>query len=209
MYELAKQHFKKSDPLLYRAAQEWKIADIKVSKDLFRDIVWTIIGQQLSGRAADTIFARFKKSFPRGKITSKRLLALQEEEMRACGLSGAKACAIRAFAKAVECNELDLSGLAALDDAEVLATLTRIKGIGPWTAEMILMFSLGRLDIFSKGDLGLRKGMVRLYRLKTFPNEKKFLKIAAAWSPYRTYAARILWKLADKNTERIGRKRPQ
>jgi DNA-3-methyladenine glycosylase II len=209
MYELAKRHFKKADPVLHRAAQEWEIPDVVISEDLFRDIVWTIVGQQLSSRAADTIFGRFKTLFSRGKITAKRILALHEDEMRACGLSGAKGRAIKAFAQAVETGELDMRTLATLDDANVLAALTKVKGIGPWTAEMILMFSLGRPDIFSKGDLGLRKGVMQLYGLKNFPDEKKLLKIVAAWSPYRTYAARILWKVADAQKNRIGRKRPE
>lgn len=209
MYHRAKQHFKKHDPLLYRAAKEWDISEPSISGDLFRDIAWTIVGQQLSSRAADTIFARFQKLFSGGKITAKRILALSEERMRTCGLSGAKTRALKAFAQAVASDELDVQALPSLDDEAVRATLTRVKGIGPWTAEMILMFSLGRPDVFSRGDLGLRKGIMQLYGLSSFPSERKLLAIIERWSPYRTYAARVLWKVADKNKDRVGRKRPK
>ena len=91
-----------------------------------------------------------------------------------------------------------MKNLAGLSDDAVTAELTQVKGIGPWTAQMILMSSLAREDIFSKGDLGLRKGLMILYGMKNPPNEKKMDSITALWSPYRTYAAKVLWRVADK-----------
>lgn len=208
MYRKAKLHFKKADPILYAAALEHDINDLVVSEDLFRDIVWTIVGQQLSSVAANTIYARFEKLFRGKKITPERILKLPDEKMRAVGLSGAKARAIKNFAEAAKSGTLDVNSLTTLDDAGVVAHLTQVKGIGPWTAQMLLMFSLGRTDIFSPGDLGLRKGLMTLYGLKELPNEKIVLKLTTAWSPYRTYAARVLWKVADKNKNRVPRKRP-
>ncbi len=208
MYAAAKRHFKKVDPRLHQAALEWDIVDVTPSDDLFRDIVWTVIGQQLSSRAADTIFDRFQKLFSLGLITPPKILALDDSVMRSCGLSGAKARAIKNFADTVQSRTLDIKAIPLLADELVIAELTKVKGIGPWTAEMILMFSLGRPDVFSKGDLGLRKGVMQLYGLKKFPSEKKLSTIIAPWSPYRTYAARVLWKVADAQKNRIGRKRP-
>ena len=207
VYQRAKNHFKKADPHLYKAAQDIEIEEITHSTDLFRDIVWTIIGQQLSSRAADAIFARFVSSFADGGITPERVLNLPDERMRGAGLSMAKVRAIRAFALAVEREELLLAKLFASKDEEVVAELTKVKGIGPWTAEMVLMFSLGRPDIFSRGDLGLRKGIMELYGLRKPPSERRFRQLLEAWSPYRTYAARILWKISDQKTKRVGRKR--
>lgn len=209
MYRAAKRHFKKVDSLLHRAALEHDIADIEPSDDLFRDIVWTIIGQQLSSRAVNAIFERFQKLFSYGGITPRAILKLRNEKMRACGLSRAKVRAIKNFAEKVQRGQLDMKTIPHMSDEIVIAELTKVKGIGPWTAEMVLMFSLGRTDIFSKGDLGLRKGIVHLYGLKKFPSEKKLAAITKKWSPYRTYAARVLWKVADKNKNRIGRKRPR
>ena len=209
MYHKAKRHFKKADPILFAVAKDIDIEDVKVSDDLFRDIVWTIIGQQLSSLAANAIFARFQKLFRGKPTTPKRILALKDEDMRAAGLSGAKVRAIKNAAEVVAKGHLDIKLLPTLKDDEIILELTKVKGIGPWTAQMLLMFSLGRPDIFSEGDLGLKKGIIELYGAKTFASERKLARLLASWSPYRTYAARILWEVADRKTARIGRsKRP-
>ena len=208
MYEKAKKHFKKADPILYAAAKEIDIEDVKVSDDLFRDIVWTITGQQLSSLAANAIFARFQKLFKGKPITPRKILALKEADMRAAGLSGAKVRAIKNVAEVVHKGHLDIKILPTLKDEEVVLELTKVKGVGPWTAQMLLMFSLGRPDVFSLGDLGLRKGIVQLYGFRQLPAEKRLAKLINQWSPYRTYAARVLWKVADKK-RRIPRKRPK
>jgi len=208
MYHKAKRHFKKADPILFAVAKDIDIEDVKVSDDLFRDIVWTITGQQLSSLAANAIFARFQKLFKGKPITPKRIIALKEADMRAAGLSGAKVRAIKNVAEAALKGHLDIKLLPTLTDDEIVVQLTKVKGIGPWTAQMLLMFSLGRPDIFSLGDLGLRKGIVQLYGLRKLPTEKRLAKLINQWSPYRTYAARVLWRVADRKTARIGRKRP-
>jgi DNA-3-methyladenine glycosylase II len=209
MYKKAQLHFKKTDPKLHKVSLEFEIEDLKQSNDLFRDIAWTIIGQQLSGKAADTIFRRFKTLFSDGLVTPEETLRLSDETMRGAGLSGAKTRAIRNLAEKATSKEVDLTRLPTLSDAEVAAELLKIKGIGPWTAEMILMFSLGRTDVFSRGDLGLQKGLMHLYGWKKLPSDKKLLSVIGKWSPYRTYAARILWRIADQKKMRIARKRDQ
>ena len=208
MYKKAQEHFKKADKRLHRASLQFEIPDIERSDDLFRDIVWTIIGQQLSGKAADTIFERFASLFKNKKLVAEKILKLEESAMRSAGLSGAKARAIRNFSEQVLSGELKLEDLKKIDEASVVVELTKVKGIGPWTAEMILMFSLGRTDVFSAGDLGLMKGMRELYGLRALPDAKKVEKISKAWSPYRTYAARVLWRVADSKKTTSGRPRP-
>jgi DNA-3-methyladenine glycosylase II len=198
MYKKALLHFKKIDQKLYRASLEFEIVDIKPSNDLFRDIVWTIIGQQLSGKAADTIFDRFETLFPVRNITPQKILKLSDEKMRNSGISEAKIRALRDLSTKVLSGEVDLDKIYSLSDTDVTLELIKVKGIGPWTAEMVLMFSLGRTDIFSTGDLGLKKGLMHLYGWKKLPNQKKLLKTINQWSPYKTYAAKILWKIADK-----------
>jgi DNA-3-methyladenine glycosylase II len=200
MYSKAKLHFKKADPILHQAAVDFEIPDLKISENLFEDIVWTIVGQQLSGKAADTIFQRLREQVATYSpaFTPEALLEMTDEEMRACGLSGAKSRAIKNLCEKIVAAELDLAAVALLEDQAVVDELTKIKGIGPWTAEMILMFSLGRTDVFSTGDLGLRKGAMELYGLKKLPDEKKLLLLAKKWSPYRTYAARVLYRVADR-----------
>ena len=203
MYRLARLHFKKNDPVLYKAALLHAIHDVTRSPDVFGDLVHAIINQQLSGKAADTIQGRLEACLRRqakagrGGITPKRILKLSAAAMRSAGLSNAKVKAIRNVAQAVLAKKLDLENIHLEEDAKVIETLTSVKGIGPWTAEMILMFSLGRTDIFSKGDLGLRKGIMYLYGLKKMPSDKQMDKLAKLWAPYRTYAARVLWRVAD------------
>lgn len=198
MYHLAKTHFKKVDPILYDAARSHAIPDLKRSKNVFRDLVQTIVNQQLSGKAAETIFGRLEIATGRLGVTPKGILKLRILSLRKCGLSNSKAETIRGLAKVVADGELDLIMLHAHPDEKVTEFLTSVKGIGPWTAEMILMFSLGRTDIFSKGDLGLRKGIMRLYGLKKLPSDRQMEKLTKAWKPYRTYAARVLWRVADE-----------
>jgi DNA-3-methyladenine glycosylase II len=213
MYSRAKLHFKKADSVLYRAARLHKIADIRRSNDVFGDLVHAIVNQQLSGKAAETIYIRLetlvggKGKGKRGKGWGKRtqsvivpqvILKLSIPALRECGLSEAKAMSIKSLAKSVVRKEIDLFEIHKHDDDKVIELLTSIKGIGPWTAEMILMFSLGRQDIFSKGDLGLRKGIMHLYKLKKLPSDRLMDRLAKRWSPYRTYAARVLWRVADR-----------
>ncbi len=212
MYKKAISHFKKADPKLHAAALLHDIPDLTVSENLFRDIVWTIIGQQLSSKAADTIFGRFEALLPDKAIEPEAILKLDDTAMRSAGLSGAKSRAIRNLAEHVLSGDLDIAKLPTLPDADVARELTKVKGIGPWTAEMILMFSLGRADVFSAGDLGLRKGIMHLYNLKKMPDDKKMSKLTAAWSPWRTYASRVLWRIADttmRTKPRPPRKRPE
>jgi DNA-3-methyladenine glycosylase II len=203
VYKKALTHFKKNDPRLYKAGIEFDIPTIEASNDLFRDIAWTIIGQQLSGKVADTIFARFEKLFPAGQVVPEHVPRLLDVELRGSGLSGAKARAIRSLAEHVSTGVLDLKKVPSLTDTEVIVELTKVKGIGPWTAEMILMFSLGRTDIFSMGDLVLRKEIMNLHGWKKLPSEKKLKKVLDTWSPYKTYAAKILWRIADSEKKKL------
>ncbi len=214
MYNRAKLHFKKADPILYQSAQLHDIADIRRSKDVFGDLIRAIVNQQLSSKAADTIYSRLeslvhnrsKSKEGRGKFGKSRspvldprsIAGLKASSLRKCGLSSAKAATIKGVAKAIIDGEIDLSTIHTLTDEKIIDLLTSLKGIGQWTAEMILMSSLGRIDIFSKGDLGLRKGIMRLYGLKKMPSDMTMERLGKAWSPYRTYAARLLWKVADE-----------
>ena len=220
MYKHALKHFKNVDHVLYAASKGHDIDDVRVSNNVFRDIARAISAQQLSGKAADTIFARLEAHMPRDKrqenpgkkqggkrgeavmtaevvMTAEAVHALSESTLRSCGFSHAKVVALRSLARTVMDKKIDLATLHMLDDARVIETLTSVKGIGPWTAEMVLMFSLGREDIFSPGDLGLRKGIMHTYGLKKLPSERKMATLSKAWKPYRTYASRILWRVAD------------
>ncbi len=191
------QHFKKSDPILYSVIEKIETADIftsDVSPNLFLRLCRAIIGQQLSGKAADTIFARFLKLFPHEDVNPVRVLALTDQDLRNVGMSWSKAKFLKDLSQRIVDKTLDLEKIKTMEDEHVIAELTKVKGIGPWTAEMFLMFALDRPDVFSHGDLGLRKAIEKLYRFKKAPSKKQIEKIATKWIPYRTYASRILWK---------------
>lgn len=198
MYKQALNHFKKTEHTLYCAGLTYDIADIHRSRDVFAALVRAIINQQLSGKAADTIYARLEGLLRGRKLKPTSLLSLKPAALRQAGLSAAKVKSLRGLATAVEEGQINLKTLHQLSDDEVMEKLTALHGIGPWTAEMILMFSLGRLDTFSRGDLGLRKGIMYLYGLKKLPSERQMAKLERLWAPYRSYAARILWRVADE-----------
>lgn len=192
-------HFRSKDPVLYSLVHRIRIEPIKPRspQQYFIYLCEEIIGQQLSGRVADVLVDRFKKLFPRKKVTPKRVLATFEETLRGTGMSWSKARFIRDLAHHVLTKSVKLAQLNQLPDEDVIRELTRVKGIGPWTAEMFLMFTLGREDVFSFGDLGLRKAIKKLYGFKKDPTVKQMEKIVNQWKPYRTWAARMLWKSLD------------
>lgn len=200
MKKNALSHFRVVDPLLYSVVQTITLEENKTRSPnrYFVSLCSEIIGQQLSGKVADVLFDRFEKLFPKRKVTPQRVLAISEATLRGTGMSWSKARFIRDLAQKVLNKSVPLAQLAQLSDAEVIHELTRVKGIGPWTAEMFLMFTLGREDVFSYGDLGLRKAIKKLYGFKKDPTVKQMEKIANKWKPYRTYAARILWKSLEQ-----------
>ena len=194
MRQEVKRHFKKVDPILFRAIkQAGELEDIAPQRpsEYFSSLCREIIAQQLGSGAVNAILGRFHNLFLQKKTKPSYIVAIQEEELRNCGMSWAKARYIKELAQKVATREVVLSKLSSLSDEEAIIELTKIKGIGPWTAEMFLMFSLGREDVFSFGDLGLRNAMKKLY------GQKKQEPIVARWSSYRSWASRILWKLVD------------
>lgn len=192
-------HFQKTDPILFSIAKRVDIEQIesRETEDYFHSLCHEIIGQQLAKNAAYAIFDRFKKLFPSERITPEETIKLTEETIRNVGASWSKARFIKDLAQEVVDGTLNLKDLTHLDDSQVVKNLTKVKGIGPWTAQMFLMFTLGREDIFSHGDLGLKKAMVKLYSLNENATQDEIEEITKKWSPYRTYACQILWKYSD------------
>lgn len=164
----------------------------------FTALIGAIISQQLSVKAADTIEKRVLKLAGRGdRFIASRLLAASDEELRACGLSGAKTRYIKGIAEAAQSGRLDLKRLRELPDDELIETLTQLNGIGVWTAEMLMIFAFGHPDVMSLGDLGLRKGIEVAYELDHRPSNKVMLGTAEVWRPYRSVASWYLWRAAE------------
>lgn len=192
-------HFKKADPVLYKAYLELadqELMTIHVPTDHFSALSREILAQQLSSKVARVIFERFKNLFPKKKINSKYLLNIKHEALRATGMSNAKATFLKDLAEKVENKEISFMELKELDDEDVIRELVKVKGIGPWTAEMFLIFSLERSDVFSFGDLGLKNAIKKIYGLKKGTDDE-IEKIISKWSPYKSYACRILWRSLD------------
>lgn len=196
MDEIVK-YFKEKDPILFKAIRNETWYSHSRTHDAFTGLCQIIIGQQLSTKAAHSIFMRFAALFPRKKPRAALVLELTEETLRSVGLSTAKCRAVRNLADQVVSKELPLQKLASMTDSEVTEALVKLKGIGPWSAEMFLMFYLEREDIFSPGDQGLRTAIMRLYGMEELPSAAQASSISKRWSPYRSHACRILWAYLD------------
>lgn len=204
-------HFQRVDPVLHQAAIKYEIdlGEPYPAEQYFERLCRAIVGQQLSVKAAATIWSRFEalvqnqsRDMPQAQhdpgifLSPELVNKVKHDDMRGVGLSNAKARYVLGMAEMIIKKEIVLDRLAELEDDEIIGELTKIKGIGKWSAEMFLMFTLGRTDLFSVGDLGLRRAMERLYELDN-PSEEELITLASKWSPYRTYACRVLWETLD------------
>lgn len=196
-YRAARRHLMKADPTLRVIMQ--RIGPCRLHAfapgDPFKTLCLSIASQQLSTKAADTIFRRFCALFPPGGCpTPERVMTLTDAEIRAVGFSGPKVGFIKDLAAHVLDGRLDLKGLKKHPDDEVMRQLVAVKGIGRWTAEIFLMFRLGRLDVLPADDLGLMNAAHRAYRLRKRPTPDKLRQLGETWRPYRSVAAWYLWQ---------------
>jgi len=159
---------------------------------LMEELIESIISQQLSVKAADTIYSRFLRLFKNEQFPSAdQILKIDVEKLRSAGMSYSKANYIKNIAKAFKDKDLDIEKIKKMSDAEAITELTKIKGVGKWTAEMILIFTLNRTDVFSLGDAGLKRAIKNLYGIT---QEKEILKLSENWKPHRSFACWYLWR---------------
>ena len=185
------------DAVMRRLVGHYGPCAIRPHSRYFETLVKSIVSQQLSTRAAETIFTRFGQLYPGGRIPkAELLLSSTDEELRGVGLSFQKIGYIRDLAARVPAGRLRLSQLPRLSDDEVIAALTEVKGIGVWTAQMFLIFSLARLDVFPVGDLGVRKAIQQQFELPALPGPAEMEELAATrrWAPWRSVASWYLWR---------------
>lgn len=183
-----------ADPVLGAIIKNQKLDILEPRQDYFASLTRSIIGQQVSVAAARAIAGRFMDST---KMDPKKVVTLSSEEMRAIGLSKQKMNYIRDLAEHFVASPGLYNHLGDLNDEDVIADLTAVKGIGTWTAQMFLMFTLGRPDIFAPDDVGLQRAMMQLYGWKTLPVKKELITISERWRPYRTVASLHLWQSLD------------
>ena len=196
-YDKARRLLMRRDPVLGAAIKRigaCGMAD-RQRADHLTALVGAIVSQQLSTKAAATIFGRFVALFPDGQIPGAGAIAAQSDAaLRGVGLSGQKVGYLRDLSARINDGRLQLDELEALPDEEVIARLVAVKGFGRWTAEMFLMFRLHRPDVLPVGDLAIVNAIQRLYRLRKKPDAKRMLKIGEAWKPYRSVASWYLWQ---------------
>ena len=198
MREKAIAHLSKADKILGRLIKKVGPYTWKPNKRLspFETLVKSVAHQQLNGTAANTILKRVMALYPgRSFPAPEDLLATPDERLRAAGLSRAKVASIKDIAAKTMAGVVPTSrAIARMDNDTIISQLTTIRGVGPWTVEMLLMFKLGRMDVLPATDYGIRKGFATTYRLKDLPTPAELLDHGEKWRPYRSIAAWYLWR---------------
>ncbi len=198
----AMEELRSSDPVMRRLVDAHGPLDEEARRrgrplEPYGALVRSIVGQQLSTKAARTIYGRLTELFGGRTPSPAELLAADPEEVRSAGLSRPKVSYLRSLAEHVESGELELDLLSELSDDEVSAQLTAVKGLGQWTADMFLIFHLDRPDVLPVGDLGIRRAVERAYGLDEMPDPARLIEIGEPWRPQRSLASLYLWRSLD------------
>jgi len=190
--------FLKKDPKFTKIIQQVGKYNVKITKNRYRSLIEAIIAQQLSGSAAESILKRFRKLYKPNFPRPIEVLQTSDKKLRKVGLSKMKVIYIKELSKKIESRHLNMRNFSSMEDEQIIEHLTNVKGIGRWTAEMFLIFSMGRLDVLPVGDLGLKKGIQLIYSLNKLPTEEQIRPLAESWRPYRTVATWYIWKSLKK-----------
>ena len=200
VHRAAVRHLQRSDPVLGAVLSRHGPHRFDLRKDgtHFDAIARAIVSQQLSVKAASTIHGRFRELYAAAGGTPADVEDISDARLRQAGLSQQKIAYIRDLARRVASGELDLENVDGMTDEELVERLTTVKGVGKWTAQMFLMFRLGRPDVLPTLDLGIQKAIQRAYGLRKLPSEERVEKVARCWAPYRTIACWYLWRSLDQ-----------
>lgn len=193
-------YLKGKDEIFAFLENKYGLIEFELFTNLFESIIYNIIGQMLSKKAATTVYNRFV-SLCEGNITSTIINKLDREQLRTCGMAYSKADYILEFSKGYSNGDYDFSNLNDLSDNDLISYLRRIKGIGRWTAEMLALFSIGREDIFSYDDVALRNGIMKAKGYKTL-SKNRFDRLRKKYTPYCSYASLYFYKVNDDNNYR-------
>lgn len=197
MRAAAERHLRRNDPVMRRVIQRVGPCSYPLRRDRFGSLARSIVYQQISGAAAQTIFRRLVEALPDGELTAAGLASLTLQQYRLAGVSKQKASYLKSLAERSLEGDLRLSRIGRLSDDQIIAELTEVKGIGVWTAQMFLMFSLGRPDVLPWDDLGVRQAIRKLYAFDEMPNRAESERIAAPWRPYASVASWYCWRSLD------------
>ncbi len=184
-----------NDPIIRHLGNQYNLPQLNVSEDLYFDLIENIISQQLSGKVAKAIFNRFCDLYPNGYPKPKLVVQTPIDSLRAAGLSQAKSDYVKALANFAINNKNIFDDMYQMEDQEIVRLLVQIRGIGVWTVQMLLIFSLNRANVFPIDDLAIRNGMQKLYGIQTTGKElrNEMLRIASLWNPNCTIATRYIW----------------
>lgn len=188
------RHLRKKDPVIGRVIKSVGPFSLQKIPGGFEVVVRSILSQQISTAAAATIRKRLEGLLPGGKIVPTSLAKLTDDQLQSAGLSNQKRTYVRDLTERTLDGTIDFRRIARQSDEEAIAELIQVKGIGRWTAQMYLMFSLGRLDVFAPDDLGLQNAIKKLYDVPEKPKRTHFEVVAEVWAPYRSIASWYLWR---------------
>lgn len=188
----------KKDKILKKLIEKSGEPELKEGTNYFHSLLETIIAQQISGKAAASIINKFLDLFPKRKPIPELLVKLEEEQLAAVGISKQKRSYLYSLAEKFLDGTITPEKFSKMNDEEIIAELVQVKGIGKWSAQMFMMFTLGREDIFAPDDLGLRKALQLNYDFNELPKPKEAEEFAERWKPYRSYASILLWKSLKK-----------
>jgi DNA-3-methyladenine glycosylase II len=191
------QHLQAADPVMRKVIEQVGPCTIRLESNRFRSLVRAVVAQQISTKAARSIQARLEALLAPGKVTAEAIVRLAPEELRGAGLSPQKVTYVRDLADKVLAKQVRLSQLGRLSDEDVIAQLVQVKGIGVWTAQMFLIFSLGRPDVFAHADLGIRMAQRNLYGLPELPDKETSHRLAEPWRPYASVASWYCWRSGE------------
>ncbi len=191
--ETATAYLSDIDPVMRATVERVGLCTLRPDPDIFDALVDAIISQQISVKAADAIMARVRAALPEGRVTPEHLLPFDFDRLRTLGLSTPKATYIRNLVEHIDSGKLQLERLQDLEDEEVIEHLTAIKGIGRWTAQMCLIFTMGRPDVLPVDDLGFLEGIRAAYELPARPTRQEAHERGELWRPYRTFATWYMW----------------
>lgn len=192
--EVALRHLRRNDPVMKDVIRRAGPFRLKLRRDRFATLARSIVGQQVSGKAATAIWKRVEALVGPNKLSAESLSQFSVDELRSAGLSRQKASYILDLCEKTASGDVRLNRLGRLSNEEIITELTQVRGIGRWTVEMLLMFSLGRLDVLPCDDLGIRNGIKHLYDLDDLPKRAECIVIAEPWRPYASVASWYCWR---------------
>ncbi|MGA2198842.1 MAG: DNA-3-methyladenine glycosylase 2 family protein [Nitrososphaerales archaeon] len=190
-------HIRAKDPVLGKVLERYGVFKFEAEGDLFEALVESILSQQLAGAAASSIIRKVRALYPDGKLEAEAVYRTSPRKLRSAGVSPQKLSYLKDLSKRVSKGTIELERLRTMEDDEIIRILDEVRGIGPWTVQMLLIFTLGRPNVFPVDDLGVRKGVQGVYSLREIPKRTEMESLAENWRPYRTVASLYLWRHKD------------